>query len=130
MAQPEGSSAKYNDEFGVARYMNSTSGGWVSIDAPWHDCWARQCEEVIDVIEARRSYVAALSNARHGRTVTEIMMALFESARKRRRIELPLLTKVNPLSLMVETGDLPIEWPGAYERRARLVRGEGMSWHS
>ena len=81
------------------------------------------------VIEARRTYAAATSNARHGRTVTEIMMALFESARKRRRIKLPLLTKVNPLSLMVENGDLPVEWPGAYERRARLVRGEGMSWH-
>jgi hypothetical protein len=30
---------------------------------------------------------------------------------------------------MVEKGDLPVEWPGAYERRARLVRGEAMSWH-
>ena len=129
MAQPEGSSAKYNDEFGVARYMNSTSGGWVTIEAPWHDCWARQCEQVVDVIEARRTYAEATSNAIHGRAVTEIMMALFESARKRRRIDLPLLTKVNPLSLMVENGDLPVEWPGAYERRARLVRGEGMSWH-
>jgi len=29
---------------------------------------------------------------------------------------------------MVENGDLPVEWPGTYELRARLVRGEGMSW--
>ena len=56
-------------------------------------------------------------------------MALFESARKRQRIDLPLKTRVNPLTLMVENGDLPVEWPGPYERRARLVRGEAMSWH-
>jgi hypothetical protein len=29
---------------------------------------------------------------------------------------------------MVEHGDLPVEWPGTYERRARIVRGEAMSW--
>jgi len=31
---------------------------------------------------------------------------------------------------MVENGDLPVEWPGTYERRARIVRGERMSWHA
>ena len=56
-------------------------------------------------------------------------MALYESARKRRRIHLPLKTRVNPLSLMVENGELAVEWPGRYERRATLVRGEAMSWH-
>ena len=30
---------------------------------------------------------------------------------------------------LVENGDLPVEWPGSYERRSRLVRGEAMSWH-
>jgi hypothetical protein len=55
------------------------------------------------------------------------MIALFESARKRQKIYLPLKTRVNPLKLMVENGDLPVEWPGRYERRARLVRGEAMS---
>jgi hypothetical protein len=57
------------------------------------------------------------------------MMALFESARKKQRVYLPLKTRVNPLKLMVESGDLPVEWPGQYERRARIVRGERMSWH-
>ena len=129
MAQPEGSSAKYNDEFGVVRYMNATTGGWVNVEATWHDCWAHQCQQVVDVLDGKLDYDHAISNATHGRVVTEIMMGLFESARKRRRIELPLLTKLNPLSLMVSNGDLPVEWPGAYERRSRLVRGEGMTWH-
>ena len=70
----------------------------------------------------------AISSAERAPAVQEIMMALFESARKRQRIYLPLKTKVNPLKLMVDNGDLPVEWPGRYESRAKLVRGEGMSW--
>lgn len=127
MAQPEGPSAKYNDEFGVVRYLNGTSGGWQHVEAPWHDCWAHQCQEAIDWVEGKVEN--PISGYRHGRAVTEVMMALFESARKKQRIELPLKTKVNPLMLMVENGDLPVEWPGQYERRARIVRGEAMSWH-
>jgi predicted dehydrogenase len=127
MNQPEGPSAGYNVEFGVVRYMNATSGGWQQVEAPWHDCWAHQYQDIVDWVEGRVD--EAISSARHGRAVTEVMMALFESARKRKRIDLPLRTKVNPLSLMVESGDLPVEWPGAYEARARLVRGEAMSWH-
>jgi predicted dehydrogenase len=127
MRQPEGPSAGYNVEFGVVRYLNAASGGWQQVEAPWHDCWAHQDEDIIDWVEGRVE--EAISSARHGRAVTEVMMALFESARKRKRIELPLKTKVNPLMLMVENGDLPVEWPGAYEARARLVRGEAMSWH-
>jgi hypothetical protein len=127
MRQPEGPSAGYNVEFGVARYLNAAGGGWQQIEAPWHDCWAHQYQDVIDWVEGRVE--EAISSARHGRAVTEVMMALFESARKRKRIELPLKTRVNPLALMVENGDLPVEWPGAYEARARLVRGEAMSRH-
>jgi predicted dehydrogenase len=127
MAQPEGPSARYNDEFGVVRYLNGSSGGWVDVEAPWHDCWAHQCQEAIDLVEGKLA--DPISDARHGRAVQEVMMALFESARKRQRIDLPLKTKLNPLVLMVERGELPVEWPGAYERRSRLVRGEGMSWH-
>ena len=55
-------------------------------------------------------------------------MAIYESARKRRRIDLPLKTLANPLQLMVEAGELPVEWPGPYETRARIVRGEAMQW--
>ena len=128
MNQPEGPSAGYNVEFGVVRYLNGESGGWVDVEAPWHDCWAHQCQEAIDLVEGTLK-TEPISDARNGRKVQEVMMALYESARKRQRIELPLKTKVNPLRLMVERGDLPVEWPGAYERRARLVRGEAMTWH-
>ena len=126
MYMPEGKSAGYNYEIGTVRYMNATSNGWKEVEADWHDCWAHQCVEAIDWVEGKIE--KPISDAERARAVQEVMMALFESARKRQRIYLPLKTKVNPLQLMVENGDLPVEWPGTYELRARLVRGEGMSW--
>lgn len=127
MWQPEGSSAKYNDEWGWVRYLNATSGGWRNVEAPWHDAWVHQCQEAIDWVEGR--VTDPISSAQKGYATQEVMMALYESARKRRRIDLPLKTRVNPLQLMIENGDLPVEWPGAYETRATIVRGEGMTWN-
>lgn len=127
MYTPEGPSAGYNVESGAVRYFNAGTAGWHEVEAEWHDCWAHQCQEAIDWVEGKIDN--PISGADRGRAVQEIMMALFESARKKQRIHLPLKTKVNPLTLMVENGDLPVEWPGRYERRAGIVRGEAMSWH-
>jgi UDP-N-acetyl-2-amino-2-deoxyglucuronate dehydrogenase len=127
MYMPEGPSARYNTEIGTVRYFSSATSEWVNVEAPWHDAWSHQCQETIDWVEGRLS--SPISGAERGRAVQEIMMALFESARKKQRLYLPLKTRVNPLRLMVEDGSLPVEWPGTYERRARIVRGESMSWH-
>ena len=128
MYMPEGPSARYNTEIGTVRYFSTGTDGWVTVEAPWQDAWAHQCQEAIDWVEGR--VAEPISRGERGRAVQEIMMALFESARKKQRIYLPLKTRVNPLRLMVDSGDLPVEWPGSYERRARIVRGEGMSWHT
>jgi predicted dehydrogenase len=128
MYMPEGPSARYNRELGTVRYFGPKTNGWQTVEAPWHDAWAHQCQEAIDWVEGRVD--KPISSSDRGRAVEEVMMALFESARKKQRIYLPLKTRVNPLVLMVENGDLPVEWPGAYERRARIVRGERMSWHT
>ncbi len=127
MHMPEGLSARYNYEIGTVRYLNGGTNGWEELEAPWHDCWSRQCQEAIGWVEGRVE--DPISSGERGRAAQEVMMALYESARKRQRIHLPLKTRVNPLSLMVESGELAVEWPGRYERRATLVRGEGMSWH-
>ena len=126
MYMPEGPSARYNRETATARYLNAATAGWQTVAAPWHDPWVHQCGEAIAWVEGRTE--RPISGAERGRAVQEVMMALFESARKRRRIDLPLRTLVNPLRLMVERGDLPVEWPGRYERRSRIVRGEAMAW--
>lgn len=128
MYMPEGPSARYNYEVGTVRYFSTSTQGWINVDAPWHDPWAHECQEAIDWVEGRVEH--PISSAERGRAVQEVMMALFESARKKQRIYMPLKTRVNPLKLMVEQGDLPVDWPGSYERRARIVRGERMSWHS
>src|SRR5437763_7098868 len=107
--------------------VNPLIGGWTHVEAPWNDDWANQAEETVAWVEGRVE--KPISAADRGYAVEEVMMALFESARKKQRVYLPLKTKVNPLKLMVESGDLPVEWPGQYERRARIVRGEAMSWH-
>lgn len=126
MRQPEGSSAKYNDERGTARYLTATSGGWQTIEAPWHDPFVHLAQEALDWVEGRTD--DPISSGQKGRATLEVLMALYESARKRQRIFLPLKTLANPLALMVESGALPVEWPGRYEVRARIVRGERMSW--
>ena len=126
MYMPEGPSARYNREIGTARYLSAATAGWQTVEAAWHDPWVHQCREAIAWVEGRVE--RPVSGADRGRAVQEVMMALFESARKRRRIDLPLKTLVNPLRLMVERGDLPVEWPGRYERRSRIVRGEAMAW--
>ena len=126
MYMPEGPTSRYNREIGTARYLGASTGGWRTVDAPWHDPWAHQCRETIDWVEGRLE--RPISGADRGRAVQEVMMALFESARKRQRIHLPLRTRVNPLSLMVESGELPVEWPGRHERRSHIVRGEAMAW--
>jgi predicted dehydrogenase len=53
----------------------------------------------------------------HGRDVIEVLMAMYESARTRRVVEPPLETRANPLHVMIEDGDLPVEAPGAYDIR-------------
>ena len=50
-------------------------------------------------------------------TVTEILMAIYESARTRGVVEAPLRTSANPLDVMIDAGDLPVEHPGAYDIR-------------
>ncbi|MFI5269757.1 MAG: hypothetical protein ACHQ7M_20460, partial [Chloroflexota bacterium] len=109
------------------RYLTSTSAGWNQIEAPWHDAWVHQAQETVDWVEGRLA--SPLSSAEKAYATQEVMMAIYESARKRQRIELPLQTRLNPLQLMIEQGGLSVQWPGAYEQRARIVRGEAMTWN-
>jgi hypothetical protein len=55
-------------------------------------------------------------------------MALYESARLKEITRLPLLTRDNPLDLMIDSGELSVLRPGRYDIRSSHVRGEGMSW--
>jgi UDP-N-acetyl-2-amino-2-deoxyglucuronate dehydrogenase len=126
MRSPEGSSAKYNTENGYAQVLRVGGDRWERIEAPWHDPFVHMAQEAIDWVDGKID--DPISSGQKGRATMEVLMAIYESARKRRRIDLPLKTLANPLQLMVESGELPVEWPGAYETRSRIVRGEGMAW--
>jgi predicted dehydrogenase len=64
----------------------------------------------------------------NARATLEIALAIYESARMQEVTRLPLLTRANPLQLMLDSGQLPTRRPGRYDIRSHLVRGEAMSW--
>ncbi len=94
--------------------LNSRKAGWqqIMLRAPE----VHQFDELIawldGAIETHRN------NGRRARVTMELMMALYESARLRDVVVLPLTTRANPLDLMVESGDLPVVVPGRYDIRA------------
>lgn len=115
----------------TVRLMNAETNGWrtISEGSPEHtfrDAFLAQAYGIVDWIEGRVEDYRG--EARKAYAVLEIMMALFESARLKEVTRLPLATRLNPLDLMVEAGELPVIRPGKYDIRSFLVRGEGMSW--
>ena len=111
----------------VVRLFNAETAGWRKVmDGPESDASVDQARGIVDWIEGRVEDYR--SDGLKARATLEIMMAIYESARRHEVVRMPLLTRSNPLDLMIESGQLPPERPGRYDIRSRLVRGEGMSW--
>ena len=51
----------------------------------------------------------------------EILMAIYESARTHSLVELPMQTNGSPLIEMIESGALPVRYPGRYDTRHRTA---------
>lgn len=62
------------------------------------------------------------NSGRTARNTVEIMMALYESARRHQVVHLPLQEMEYPLDLMVDEGGLPVHKPGRYDIRGFLRR--------
>ena len=62
------------------------------------------------------------NSGRTARHTVEIMMALYESARQRQVVHLPLQEEQYPLDLMVAEGTLPVRQEGWYDIRGFLRR--------
>lgn len=110
------------------RLFNATSGGWQpvplrveakEIRAIGGQTNAAQVRELIAWIEGGPEHRGSGDKAR---ATVEIMMALYESARRHRVIHLPLQEKEYPLALMIAEGKLPVEEPGRYDIRGFLKR--------
>ena len=75
------------------------------------------------------------------RDTVEIMMALYESARRNAVVHLPLEERAYPLERMIEEGKLPVEiegqydirsflkWDGIDEEKYKVLRAQGMGHH-
>jgi predicted dehydrogenase len=61
---------------------------------------ARHTLAIYDLLDAIEKDRQPLSSVYEARSVTEMIVAVFESQRRRRPVELPLESRVNPLSLL------------------------------
>ena len=116
--------------------LNSSTSGWQKhVPEPQY---AEMSERQFEYLEAGSAQAVELADWVEGRTdshrgdavngfkALQMIHAVYESARCHEKVIMPLQTRVNPLDVMVESGDLPVERPGKYEIRASRLRGEGM----
>ncbi len=81
------------------------------------DVGVAQAVELVDWMEGRVSeHRCAI---RKNRTVIEILMAIYESARIRDTVTFPLASGPSPLHRMIDNQDLPVTVPGKYDIRIR-----------
>jgi predicted dehydrogenase len=133
-------------ELGV-RLMTSDKAGWQDVEieldaaskAIGGSSNAAQIRELIAWIEG--SVEQHRNAGTTARDTVEIMMALYESARRNAVINLPLQEKSYPLARMVEEGKLPVEiegrydirsflsWDGVDEAEYKALREQGMGHH-
>ena len=80
---------------------------------------AAQTRELIEWIEGGPE---SRGSGRKARDTVEVMMAIYESARRHQVIKLPMEEKEYPLDLMIAEGKLPLEVQGRYDIRGFLDR--------
>ena len=119
------------------RVMNGKTGGWRQHrpDGDFVKCG----EERFEFLEAGTAQAHELAdwisgavpdqrgNGTNGYKALEMAHAVYESARTHTQVHLPLKTMVSPLELMIDSGHLPVRYPGRYDIRARLLRGENIT---
>ena len=111
----------------VLKLFNAESNGWMDIDlglkegdqAIGGNTNAAQTQELIEWIEGGPE---SRGSGRKARDTVEVMMAIYESARRHQVIELPMEEKEYPLDLMIAEGKLPLEVQGRYDIRGFLDR--------
>lgn len=121
-----GSDGILNVDENQVRYFNATTNGWKTLDNAQNEPFAGQAQGLLDWLDGRVERYRG--EAQQGRATLEALMAVYESVRRHEVVRMPLQTRLSPLDLLVENGALPVVYPGAYDIRSFLVRGEGMSW--
>lgn len=88
---------------GDLRVKTKDSVEWMKPELHRENPFKLEMDEMVAAIEDNREH---LSNGREGRAALEILMAVFESSRRRKRVDLPLEEKGNPLEMMVKAGEI------------------------
>ncbi|MBM3240788.1 Gfo/Idh/MocA family oxidoreductase [Candidatus Poribacteria bacterium] len=107
------------------RLFSTKSNGWEEYCPEGENPHIAQARELVEWIEGK---VEHRGDAKNGRAAVEIIMGIYESARLHEVVQMPLKTRCSPLELMISTGALPVERPGAYDVRAFLLRSEEMKY--
>ena len=94
--------------------LNGAAAGWQPVEA---QPTTPQHEEFIQWLDGETD--ACRTDAHDNRFTFEILMALYESARTRALVNLPLAGGPSPLNQMIDSGDLPVQVPGKYDIRAK-----------
>ncbi|MBE82359.1 MAG: hypothetical protein CME21_07300 [Gemmatimonadetes bacterium] len=113
-------------EMGI-RLFNTNTKGWKNIDlqdgdghqAIGGETNAAQVTELIAWLEGGPEH---RGSGKQARITVEIMMAIYESARRHRRVTFPLEERTYPLDRMLEEGVLPVGVEGRYDIRGFLRR--------
>jgi len=113
----------------VLKMFNAETQGWKNIDlglkegdqAIGGNTNAAQTTELIEWIEGGPE---SRGSGRIARDTVEIMMAMYESARRHMTIKLPLKEKEYPLELMINEGKLALEDEERYDIRGFLDRSQ------
>jgi predicted dehydrogenase len=113
----------------VLKLFNAETGGWKNIDlglkegdqAIGGNTNGAQTQELIEWIETGKE---SRGSGRIARDTVEVMMAMYESARHNKVINLPMEEKEYPLELMVNEGKLPLEDEERYDIRGFLDRSQ------
>ena len=116
------------------KIMSGRSGGWqqhrpdgdfLKYGAErfeWLEAGAAQARELADWVSG--DIPDHRNNGTNGYKALEMVHGVYESARTHTQVEIPLKTMEPPLELMIDSGQLPVRYPGRYDIRARLLRGE------
>ncbi len=123
------------------KLMNANTGGWQR-HQPQGDYLKRPDDPPGDTVDVQEAAIAQARDfaawatgetqefrgeAQHGYKALEMVHAVYESARTNTQVRMPMKTMDHPLQLMIESGHLPVRYPGRYDIRNRSLRGENVA---
>ena len=85
-----------------------------STEFPEVDPWIAQFDRLAEWIDGGPEHEQSIARTQPSH---EALMAIYESARTRSRVTLPLNTRRSPLEAMIQDGQLTVRYPGAYDIR-------------